>query len=191
MTIGRRSFLASSAAVLAGACSGGGGGPRDPDLDLAAEAAGVEKLAWDHYVGTGLAATEGRLGALLPPAVTGLWAVAAGQHQHAHDRWNAVLAGAGRAGVTDSDSRTRAALDAAAVPVRDMPAATTLALRLEDYACRLYQRALPGLRAAGVVTLAAQVAVVGHQRQAVLRYLLGLDPVASPATDPTLRLFTA
>ena len=188
----RRRFLLGSAFLVAGACSDGGNGTAgDPDLVLATEAAGVEKLAWDHYVGTGLAATDGRLGALLPPAVTGLWATAAGQHQHAHDRWNAVLAGAGRAAVTGSDSLTRDALDAAAVRVSDMPAATALALRLEDYACRIYQRALPGLRHASVITLDAQVSVVGHQRQALLRYLLGLDPVADPATDPSLRLFTA
>ena len=186
----RRRFLLGSAALVAGACSNGDAGTGDdPDLDLATEAAGVEKLAWDHYVGTGLAVTEGRLGALLPPAVTGLWATAAGQHQQVHDQWNAVLAGADRATVADPPVQVRDALNAAAVRVVDIPAAATLALRLEDYACRIYQRAIPGLRNPDIVTLAAQVNVVGHQRQAVLRYLLGLDPVAGAPTDPSLRLF--
>lgn len=193
MTLSRRRLLAGSAAVLvAGACSNSDGGTGgDPDLDLATEAAGIEVLAHDHYVGTGLAATEGRLGALLPPAVTVLWTAAAGQHQQVHDRWNAVLAGARRAGVTDPAVEVREALDAAAAAVRDIPAALALTLRLEDYACRIYQRAIPGLRSADVVTLAAQANVVGHQRQAVLRCLLGLDPVATAATDPSLRLFTS
>ena len=186
----RRRFLFGSAVLVAGACSNGGGGTGgDPDLVLAAEAAGVEKLAWDHYVGTGLAATEGRLGALLPPAVTELWATAAGQHQQAHDLWNAVLAGADRDAVTDARVQVREALNAAAARVADVPAAATLGLRLDDYACRIYQRAIPGLRNPDVVTLAAQVNIVGHQRQAVIRYLLGLDPVAGAPTDPSLRLF--
>jgi hypothetical protein len=185
----RRRFLLGSAVVVAGACSGDGETPGDPDLDLAVEAAGVEKLAWDHYVGTGLAVTEGRLGALLPPAVTELWATAAGHHQQAHDRWNAVLAGADRAAVTGPRVQVRDALTVAAARVADIPAAAALTLRLEDYACRIYQRAIPALRNPDVVTLAAQVNVVGHQRQAVLRYLLGLDPVAGARTDPRPELF--
>ena len=186
----RRRFLLGSAVFVAGACSDGGGGTAgDPDLVLAAEAAGVEKLAWDHYVGTGLAVTEGRLGALLPPAVTGLWATAAGHHQQAHDHWNAVLAGADRDPVSAPRVQVRDALNAAAARVVDIPAAATLAIRLEDYACRIYQRAIPGLRNPDVVTRAAQVSVVGHQRQAVLRYLLGLEPVAGARTDPSPDLF--
>jgi hypothetical protein len=188
--VNRRRFLLGSAVLVAGACSDGDGGAAgDPDLELAAEAAGVEKLAWDHYIGTGLAVTEGRLGALLPPAVTELWATAAGQHQQAHDHWNAVLAGADRVPVSDPRPQLRDALNAAAVRVADIPAAAGLALRLEDYTCRIYQRALPGLRNPDVVTRAAQASVVGHQRQALLRYLLGLDPVAGARTDPSPDLF--
>jgi hypothetical protein len=191
--VNRRRFLAGcGAALVAGACSqGDDAAAPDLDLDLATEAAGVEKLAYDHYAGTGLAATEGRLGALLPPAVTTLWATAAGQHRHVHDRWNALLAGAGRSEVTGPRDQVKDALNAAAARVSDIPAAVTLALRLEDYACRLYQRALPDLRNAEAVTLAAQVAVVGHQRQALYRYLLGLDPVAGAATELSLRVLNA
>jgi hypothetical protein len=188
--VNRRRFLFGSVVLVAGACSNGDGGTADPDLDLAAEAAGIEKLASDHYIGTGLAATEGRLGALLPPAITGLWATAAGHHQQAHDRWNAVLAGAGRPAVTGPPTELRDALNAAAARVGDIPAATALAVRVEDYACRTYQRAITGLQNPDVITLAAQVNVVGYQRQAVLRYLLGQEPVAGAPTDPSMRLFT-
>jgi hypothetical protein len=38
--------------------------------------------------------------------------------------------------------------------------------------------------------VAAQLAVAGHQRQAVLRYLLGREPVAAAGADPQLRLIS-
>ncbi|MDQ3640574.1 MAG: ferritin-like domain-containing protein, partial [Actinomycetota bacterium] len=75
----------------------------------------------------------------------------------------------------------------------------TLALRLEDYASQTYQKAIPLLKSTDAIRLAAQINVVGAQRQAVLRYILGLYPVGSgtakeardfaPA-DPKLTLIT-
>ena len=188
LQLSRRRFLAGAGALAAGACSGGGAG--DADLDFAADAAAIERLAVDHFTATGRLMTEGKLGALVPQALAALVAGAIGQHDQAHDAWNKVLTGAGRAEVTAPPVKAMEALNAAGVHVTDVLAAATLALRLEDYACQTYQRALPVLVRPETTTLAAQVSVVGHQRQAVLRYLLGRDPVAAAGADPHLRLIT-
>lgn len=190
LEVSRRRLLAGAGAIVAGACSGGGGGAGDADLDFAADAAAIERLAVDHFTGTSRLMTDGKLGALVPQAVAALVAGAVGQHRQAHDAWNTILTDAGRAEVTAPPVKAREALNAAGLRVIDIPSAATLALRLEDYACQAYQRALPVLVRPETITLAAQVNVVGHQRQAVLRYLLGRDPVAAPGADPQLRLIS-
>lgn len=189
LDVSRRRFLAGAGALVAGACSGGGHAG-DADLDFAADAAALERLAVDHFTGTNRLMTDGKLGALVPRALADLVAGAVGQHRQAHDAWNKVLTGAGRAEVAAPPVKAQEALNAAGVRVTDVLAAASLALRLEDYACQTYQRALPALVRPETITLAAQVSVVGHQRQAVLRYLLGRDPVAAAGADPHLRLIT-
>ncbi|HVL05151.1 MAG TPA: ferritin-like domain-containing protein [Acidimicrobiales bacterium] len=186
----RRLLAAGAAAVVAGACSERDGGGGDVDLDFAAGAAGIERLAVDHFTGTGRLLTDGKLGALVPPALAALVANAVGQHRQAHDAWNKVLAGAGRAEVTASPAKAQEALNAAGLRVTDVLAAAALALRLEDYACQTYQRALPTLGGPETTTLAARLNVAGQQRQAVLRYLLGRNPLAGAGADPHLRLIT-
>lgn len=189
LDVSRRRFLAGAVGIVAGACSSGGGAG-DPDLDFAADAAAVERLAVDHFIGTSRLMTEGKLGALVPQALAALVAGAVGQHRQAQDAWNKILTDAGRAEVTAPPVKAQEALNAAGLRVTDILAAATLALRLEDYACQGYQQALPTLVRPEIITLAAQVNVVGHQRQAVLRFLLGRDPVAAAGADPQLRLIT-
>lgn len=188
--VSRRRLLAGAGVMVVGACSGGGGGAGGADLDFAADAAAIERLAVDHFTGTGRLLTDGKLGALVPQALAALVAGAVGQHRQAQDAWNKILTGAGRAEVTAPPAKAQEALNAAGLQVTDVLAAATLALRLEDYACQAYQRALPTLVRPETITLAAQVSVVGHQRQAVLRYLLGRDPVAPAGADPQLRLIS-
>jgi hypothetical protein len=190
LAVSRRRFLVVAGGLAAGACSRSGGGDADADFDFAADAAAIERLAVDHFTGTSRLMTDGKLGALVPQALAALVAGAVGQHRQAQDAWNKLLTGAGRAEVTGPPAKAQEALNAAGLRVVDIPAAATLALRLEDYACQVYQRALPTLVRPETITLAAQVAVVGHQRQAVLRYLLGLAPVAAPGADPQLRLIS-
>ena len=190
-SIRRRRLLAAGAALAAGACSGGGGGGGgDADLEFAADAGAIERLAVDHFTATSRALTEGRLGALVPQALAALVAGAVGQHRDALDAWNKVLVDAGRAEVSAPPAKAQEALNAAGLRVTDVVAAATLALRVEDYAGQTYQRALPALVRPPLIALAAQVNVVGHQRQAILRYLLGLDPVADAPSEPSLRLIT-
>lgn len=187
----RRRLLAGSAAALAlAACSDGGPAEADADLDFAGTAAGVEKLALDHYTAAGMLMTAGKLGALVPPALGALFATATGHHRQAHDAWNKVRTGAGRAAVTAPAAKLQEALNAASLRQFDVPAAVTLAIRVEDYACQTYQQAIPTLRSPDSLRLAAQVAVAGYQRQAALRYLLGLDPVAGAGADPRPALIT-
>lgn len=191
LEVSRRRFLAGAGALVAGgACSGGGDDSADVDLDFASDAAAIERLAVDHFTGTARLMTDGKLGALVPQALAALMAGAVGQHRQAQDAWNRILTGAGRAEVTAPPAKAQEALNAAGLRVTDIPSAAILALRLEDYAGQVYQRALPTLARPETITLAAQVSVVGHQRQAVLRYLLGRDPVAPAGADPQLRLIS-
>lgn len=185
----RRLLAGGAAAVVAGACSNGGG-TDDADLDFAGEAAGMERLAFDHYVSAGRLMTDGKVGALVPPALAALVAAAAGHHDQAHLAWNTLLAGAGRGEVTAAPAKLQEAMNAAAIRQTDVLALASLALRLEDYAAQTYQRALPTLRRPDAIRLAAQIAVAGHQRQATLRYLLGREPVAPAGADPQLRLIS-
>lgn len=191
MLVSRRRLLAGSAAALAlAACSESGPAEADADLDFAGTAAGVEKLALDHYTATGMLMTAGKLGALVPPALGALFATATGHHRQAHDAWNKVRTDAGRAAVAAPAAKLQEALNAASLRQLDVPAAVNLAIRIEDYACQTYQQALPTLRGPDALRVAAQVAVAGYQRQAVLRYLLALDPVAGAGADPQFNLIT-
>ena len=186
--VSRRRFLAGSAitagaAVLAAGCMGdddGSGADLPPnDLDTAAMAAGVEKLAVDTYMAAGRLVTDGKLGAAIPPAVASLVATATGHHQQALNSWNRLLTGAGRAAVESPKEALRTVVDAAIARLTDVPGAATLALRVEDYASQTYQKAIPILRTPEAISLAAQITVVSQQRQAVLRFVLGLYPVGS------------
>lgn len=205
--VSRRRFLAGSGiaaglAVFGVACSDGdGAGPGtggqsadttptpaarlDSDLDTAATAAGIEKLASDTYTAAGQLATAGSLGAAMPPALKALMTTAAGHHREALAAWNRVLTGAGRPAVTTPSAALKPAVDAAAGKLTDVLATATLALRLEDYASQTYQKAIPMLRSTDAIKLAAQLNVVGSQRQAVLRYILGLYPVGSGTAKET------
>ena len=148
------------------------------DLDVAAAAAGLEKLAVDTYTAALAAATANKLGAV-PPAVATFVTTAAKQHQEALDSWNRVLTGAGRPAVSAPAAALAPTVNAEFAKVTTIPAAATLALRLEDYASQTYQSVIPTLKSADAIKLAAQINVVGQQHQAILRYVLGLYPVGS------------
>lgn len=189
----RRRFLAGgaalAAAVTASACSDDknkGPAPTPSvttvphdDLATAAHVAGLEKLAVDTYTGIGTMFTQGRLGAALPQAVVDALATAGRQHLEYLDTWNRILTAGGRPSVNGPDPALRPVVDAAVGGVGDVPAAATVALRLEDYLSQAYLQAIPTLTNPDTVKTAAQIVVVVQQRQAVLRYLLGLPPVGS------------
>jgi hypothetical protein len=161
------------------------------DLDVAMAAAGLEKLATDTYKSALDAATSGKLGDAVPPAVAEFVTTAMKQHQEALDNWNKVITAAGRPAVTTPSASLKPAVDGAFAKVKDVPGAATLALRLEDYASQTYQSVLPTLRSADAIRLAAQINVVGSQHQAILRYVLGLYPVGSGPTKAPSGLASA
>lgn len=199
--VSRRRFLAGTTvaaglAVFAAACgnddedtdTGAGqtagttpttAGGANTDLDTAAVAAGLEKLAVDTYTAAGQLATTGKLGASVPPAVVEFVTTAGKQHQEHLDSWNKVLTGAGRPAVTAPNAQLKPAVDAAAGKLTDVPGAATLALRLEDYASQTYLKVIPTLKSPDAIKLASQIFVVDQQHQAILRYVLGLYPVGS------------
>ncbi len=199
--ISRRRFLAGSAGLaVAAACSDGGGGAGpNPDLDLAATGVGMERVVVDSYKSMRSLAVDGRLGAAVPQAVVEFLTTATGHHEEHLNTWKSALTAGGRGAVDSPDPELRQTVDAGMIRLADIPALARLALRIEDFACRTYLEAIPTLRSQDTVRTAARMLVVDQQHQAVLRYLLGLDPVGSgvardtadfaPA-DPRLELFT-
>jgi Ferritin-like domain len=190
----RRRFLAGTAGALAlaaTACSDAkkgaapGGDAQVDDLAAATMLAGLEKLTLDTYTGIATLFTQGRVGAALPQAMVDALAVAGRQHGEHLDAWNRIITAAGRPAVNGPETSIKPAVDAAVGQLVDVPAAATLALRLEDYLSQTYLKAIPTLGPDAVET-AARILVVDEQHQAVLRYLLGLYPGGSGVTrDPT------
>jgi rubrerythrin len=157
------------------------------DIDVAALAAGLEKLAVDTYTAALAAATAGKLGAV-PPAVAELVTTAQKQHQEHLDAWNRLLTGAGRPAVNTPNAKYKGIVDPMLTSAKTVADAANLALTLEDIAAQTYLKAIPDLKSKDAVQLAAQIQVVDQQHQAILRYALGLYPVGS-GTDPAIKDF--
>ncbi len=176
----RRGLLGRSAGLAgmlaAGACRQADG--TGDDLAGAARAAGAERLVVEHYRSTSTLAAQGRLGAAIPEAFIRVVTTATVHHQDHLDAWTTLLAGAGRSPGA-APVGMGPAMELAAGRVTDVPAAATMALRLEDYLAQTYLALVPSLRAPAAITLAGQMLIVDAQHQAVLRYLVGLPPVGS------------
>ena len=178
----RRRLLATTGATLVAAACTSGDDPDDGqvgDLGTVAHVAGLERLTVETYTTLRGLAVEGRLGALIPPAVTEFVTTATGRHQEHLDTWNRLLIAAGRKEVTAADPRFKPRVEAAVSRLVDIPGLVTLALRIEDHTAQTYLQALPDLTAADVIRATAQMLVVDRQHQAFLRYLLGLPAVGS------------
>jgi rubrerythrin len=207
-TVSRRRFLAGTGvaaglAVATVACgndkkdagaTGGGSQSSTPttaqgpsDVDVAALAAGLEKLAVDTYGAALAAATAGKLGTV-PPAVAEFVTTAQKQHQEHLDAWNKVLSGAGKPEVNAPNAKYKGIVDPMLTSAKTVVDAANLALTLEDIAAQTYLKAIPDLKSKDAVQLAAQIQVVDQQHQAILRYALGLYPVGS-GTDPSIKDF--
>ena len=178
----RRRFLAATGAtVVATACRSGEGTVDGPpgDLETVAGVAGLERLTVETYTTVRDLAVAGRLGALIPPAVTAFVRAAIGRHQEHLDTWNRFLVAAGRPEVDAADLRFKPRVEAAVSRLLDIPGLVTLALHIEDHTAQTYLEALPGLADAEIIRTAARILVVDQQHQAFLRYLLGLPPAGS------------
>ena len=188
--ISRRRFLAGSAglALAAAGCTDdrGGSGAPNPDLDLAATAASIEKVVVDAYTAMRTMAVQGRLGAAVPEVVVEFLTAATGHHQEHLNTWNRALTAGGRGAVDAPDPELRRTVDAAMVRLLDIPALVGLALRIEDHACQTYLQAIPTLRRPETIRTTGQILVVDQQHQAVLRYVLGLNPVGHGVSPDTM-----
>ncbi|MDQ6726995.1 MAG: ferritin-like domain-containing protein [Actinomycetota bacterium] len=141
-----------------------------------------EDVGRRHLSAAGMLATSGKPGASVPLAVADFVSTATKQHQVALDSWNKVLTSGGRQAVTTPTSALAPIVNVAAAKLNDVPGTATLALRLEDYASQTYQQVIPTLKSPDAIKLAAQIAVVEAQHQAILRYVIGLYPVGSGPT---------
>ena len=186
-SLSRRRLLTGAAAIAGIAvavpgCSGDDDADGDGaahDLGLAARAAGLEKLAVDTYTAVRAVTTQGRLGAAVPQALVELLTAGGSHHREHLAAWNRLLTAGRRRAVDAPDPNLRPIVDAAMAKLSDVLAAAALVLRVEDHLSQTYLEAIPRLTTEEATRTAAQILVVDHQHQAVLRYLLGLHPVGS------------
>ncbi|HEX3622900.1 MAG TPA: ferritin-like domain-containing protein [Acidimicrobiales bacterium] len=184
-SISRRRFLTATATSVAaatavGACTGhGAGGGAGTDLDAAAKAASIERVAFDAYVTIRDLITRGRLGAALPGAIVAFVIAAADQHHKAMEGWNAILTAGGRPADDAPHVELKTKVDLAMATLTDVITVARLSLQLEDYASRTYLAMIPTLKNPDSVRLAGQILVVDQAHQAVLRYVIGMYPVGS------------
>ncbi len=150
----------------------------DPSVDLkvATLAAGLEVLAVGTYQAALDAAGAGSLGEV-PPAVAEFVTVAMAQHQEHLDAWNAVLAKAGEAKVTEPDATLKPVVDKQFATVSDVAGAATLALMLEQIASATYLNAQNVLTDKDAIMLAGSIQIIDAQHASILLYVLGKYPV--------------
>ena len=186
--LSRRRVLAATVAAAGAAAIGAGCRGRAPhpdaDLDAAAHGLTLENSLASTYETVRALLTEAKLGAKVPDAILTFVITAADHHHKTAEAWTSVLRGAGRSRGAAPDPALRRAVDTVVTRLTDTIAAADLGLRLEDYAAQAYQAAIPTLRRPDVIKVAAQAVVVAAQRQATLRYIVGLYPVGSGPTAP-------
>ncbi len=156
----------------------GGGTTRNAanDLKIGAFAASLEVLAVNTYKAGLDAATAGKLGKV-PPAV-GEYATTAMKHHQAHlDRWNEILAGAGKPKVTDPPKALEGQVNDMFGKVTDIPGLAKLALMLEEIASATYLKVIPVLATEVPISVASSIQIIDMQHQAILNFALGNYPV--------------
>ena len=146
------------------------------DLAMATLRSGLEVLAINTYKALLEAADAGDLG-YFPEAGRTFVRTAVDQHQAHLAVWNKVLKDAGRVEITLPNARLhpiyRARLDRA----RSFLDAARLALTLEEMAAATYLAAISTLEERSAVKRAASIQAVDAKHVAILRLLLGDDPV--------------
>ncbi|HVF12959.1 MAG TPA: ferritin-like domain-containing protein [Acidimicrobiales bacterium] len=187
--------LAVAAAAAGAACDGGGGGEAATDTSAASRpaltgdvavahlVAGLENLAIDTYDALGANVAAGALGAL--PAVVGaVIATARAQHIEHLTEWNRVLQGAGQPAVDGPDAGLKPTLDGMLAEVADVGGAVRFALLVEEILADTYLKSIPTLTDKGLVRTTALMLATDQQHQALLRYVLGDNPVPEPTQIP-------
>jgi hypothetical protein len=153
------------------------------DLKVAALATSLENLGVYAY-GAGIkAATAGKLGAV-PPAVVTFATTAMSQHTEHAAAWNAVLTGAGKAKVTETDPVLTPTVNKMFGEVTDVAGLAKLALEIENIAAQTYQASIMELSSKKAIQTSASIHPVEMQHAAILNLILGNYPVPN-AFNPT------
>ncbi len=156
--------------------SGGG------DVATAQLAAGLEVLAVNTYTDALGAAGRGDLGEV--PEAVGTFATTALAHHEAHlQRWNDLLSSLGEQPVNEPLASLAGPVSEMFGKVTDVAGVARLALLLEDKAASTYFEAIPTIKNAEALELAATIQPIDMQHAAVLRYVLGEYPVPDSFTD--------
>jgi hypothetical protein len=153
------------------------------DLKVAALAVSLENLGVFAY-GAGIkAAQAGKLGSV-PPAVVTFATTAMSQHSQHAAAWNAILTGAGKAKVTETDPALTPTVKQMFAQVTDVAGLAKLALEIENIAAQTYQSGIEALSSAKAIQTAASIHPVEMQHAAILNLVLGNYPVPN-AFNPT------
>lgn len=177
-----------ASATQAGASASSSGSSRYPatltgDLAVAALAASLENLGVLAYTQGIAAATAGKLGTV-PPAVVTFAKTARAQHVQHAAAWNAILAAAGKAKVTETDPALTPTVTKQLAKVTDVTGLATLALTVEEIAAETYQAGISEVTSTKAVQTAASIQPVEMQHAAILNFVLGKYPVPD-AFSPT------
>lgn len=153
------------------------------DLEVAGLAASLENLGVYAY-GAGIrAAQAGKLGSV-PPAVVTFASTAMSQHKQHAAAWNAVLTGAGKSAVTETDPALTPTVNQMFGQVTDVAGLAKLALEIENIAAQTYQAGIGALSGTKATATAATIQPVEMQHAAILNLVLGTYPVPN-AFNPT------
>lgn len=153
------------------------------DLKVAGLAASLENLGVYAY-GAGIkAAQAGKLGSV-PPAVVTFASTAMAQHKQHAAAWNAVLTGAGKKAVTETDPALTPTVNQMFGQVTDVTGLAKLALEIENIAAQTYQAGIGALSSSKAIATAATIQPVEMQHAAILNLVLGTYPVPN-AFNPT------
>ena len=148
------------------------------DVRVAALAASLENLAVATYAAGLKAATAGKLGPV-PPAVATFAVTAMAQHKDHAAVWNSTLTSAGYAKVTKPDPVEAKKVNAAFAKVKNIVGLAQLALLLEGVAAATYLEGLSVVTSTQAKQTAASIHPVEMQHVAILRFVLGENPVPS------------
>jgi hypothetical protein len=202
--IDRRRFLAvtgttAAAGLILAACTSSGSGgsgkgtgtpgtggsgspgaaPRVPAyIKVAALGASVELVAVNTYRAGIRLAERGALGKV-PPALATFVSAAETHHKEHAASWNSLLSAAGYATVVSPDPVLRRVVRAELAKLRHVESLARLALTLEALAAATCLRSLTTISNKQAIATAASIQPVEMQHAAVIRFLLGVDPVPS------------
>lgn len=192
----RRHFLgaglaAVAAGVMAGGCRGSDAArrststvppttsplPTGADARIMTYAARLEVVAVTTYAVILEAATAGRLGPTVPPALAEFIMMAKAHHRAHLDVWNGALTAGGAKAQDEADVAFKRLVGRDMRRLRDVSAASRASMVVEQSMAGTYLAAVPRLADRTASSKAASMYAVDRQHLAVLQYISGLAPL--------------